>query len=221
MDLTDTDSEEDGGVQEENLSFADRLKLKKSRPGSRNIKGEGPSSHTTSRANKNRPREVSSKVPVRFLGPNSKKQAASSSRDPRFDSLCGDFDEKKFSTSYSFIKDIKMQERRKLASVYKKEKKRGGDNIEKLEGIKCMIQRIDNQEREWKKRDAEKEQSKMEKHKQIEMMLEGKKPYFMKKSEKKFQNLMGTYDALKNSGKLEKRMKKKNKKNSKKPYVTD
>lgn len=68
------------------------------------------------RANKNRPREVSSKIRVKLNTKAPVKKTVS--RDPRFDPLCGSYDDKIFKTNYTFIKDIKKSEKAQLEKEY-------------------------------------------------------------------------------------------------------
>ncbi|KAJ8935436.1 hypothetical protein NQ314_012856 [Rhamnusium bicolor] len=69
------------------------------------------------RANKNRPREMSSKIKVKKL-----KQELNTSiltkkstpRDPRFDPLCGEFDNKTFKSNYKFDNQIREQQKKEM-----------------------------------------------------------------------------------------------------------
>ncbi|XP_046686010.1 ribosomal RNA processing protein 36 homolog isoform X1 [Homalodisca vitripennis] len=166
------------------------------------------------RANKNRPREESSKKRVPLLRDvvTIKKDSI---RDPRFDSLCGDFNETAFKNAYSFIKDIKQKEKEDLY----KELKRTHDEDRKGE-IKYLIQRIENQEREEARKLKKEEKRKQEREQQIESLRQGKMPKFVKKSEKKVLDLVERYEELKKSGKLKKHIEKRNKKRLKKDRKT-
>ncbi|RZF46837.1 hypothetical protein LSTR_LSTR008069 [Laodelphax striatellus] len=73
------------------------------------------------RANKNRPREMSSKIPPPRLIPGVKAAAIGNekknkivARDPRFEDACGVYDEKKFKTNYKFLDKIRRKERKML-----------------------------------------------------------------------------------------------------------
>merc|ERR1712002_465554 len=70
------------------------------------------------RENKNRPAEVSARRPV------PKKVSAPKEkiiRDPRFDDLSGEFDEKIFRNTYGFMADVKTKEKLKLKKMIKRE----------------------------------------------------------------------------------------------------
>uniref|UniRef100_A0A1B6L691 rRNA biogenesis protein RRP36 n=1 Tax=Graphocephala atropunctata TaxID=36148 RepID=A0A1B6L691_9HEMI len=152
------------------------------------------------------PREESSKKRIPRLR-NVMPLKKESIRDPRFDSSCGDFDEKAFKNAYSFIKDIKQKEKEDLY----KELKKTNDGVRKGE-IKFLIQRLENQEREEARKQKKEEKQKQEREQQIESLREGKMPKFIKKSEKKVLDLVERYEELKKSGKLKKHIEKRNKK---------
>ena len=92
------------------------------------------------RDNKNRPREMSSKIKVgrhRDVVGLRTGEKHREKRDPRFDSLCGEFDDKIFRDSYKFVDDIKTKEKEQL----KKELKETEDP-ERVAQIKYLIQRM-------------------------------------------------------------------------------
>lgn len=101
------------------------------------------------RENKNRPREMSSKRPVPLLG-NEKsktKEIANAVRDPRFDPNCGEFNATKFKENFSFVADIKAKELTELKSQLKESK-----DPKEIKKLKYLIQRMQNQNLEEKKR---------------------------------------------------------------------
>ncbi|XP_071651156.1 ribosomal RNA processing protein 36 homolog [Temnothorax longispinosus] len=160
------------------------------------------------RENKNRPREISAKKPVpRYKELTRVKKVVS--RDPRFDSLCGTFDEKAFRHSYAFINKLRENDLKTL----QKELKETTD-LKAIKKIKYLIQRLENQVREVKKRKEKAEKKRQEKEELLESVKRGEKPIFKKKSEKKVLDLVSQYEELKNTGKLKKhiqRLRKKNK----------
>ncbi|KAJ9589909.1 hypothetical protein L9F63_016970 [Diploptera punctata] len=160
------------------------------------------------RDNKNRPREMSSKRPVptsTMIIPTKK----SVPRDPRFDSLCGEFNEKVFSKSYSFLDSIRAKEKIQLKKELKKE-----ENEEKRNEIKYLIQRMHKNHQEQQKQKEKVEKKKKEITSHIESLKQGKKPVYLKKSEKKVLDLVEQYEELKKSGKLNKHIEKHRKKNA-------
>lgn len=166
-------------------------------------------SKTVKRENKNRPSEISSKIEpslkkIKKIKSPIKETEQKKSIDPRFDSLYGEFDKRIFQQNYKFLDDVKTKERKKLQ---KKLKQKGGN--EKKDKIKLLLQRIDNQDREKQKIEAQ-EKIKLElRQKRAEALKEGKKPQFLKKRETKILQLVGQYEDLKDKGKLGKHIKQK------------
>lgn len=88
------------------------------------------------RANKNRPREMSSKKRVKiFQEVVAVKKIVP--RDPRFDPLCGSYDEKSFKSNYKFINDLKKNEKKQLQDELEKT-----EDPERRNKIKLLIQRL-------------------------------------------------------------------------------
>lgn len=127
------------------------------------------------RENKNRPREISAKKPVpRYKELTRVKKVVS--RDPRFDSLCGTFDEKAFRHSYAFIDKLRENDLKTL----QKELKETTD-LKAIKKIKYLIQRLENQLREVKKKKEKEEKKHQEKKELLESVKRGEKPVFKKK----------------------------------------
>jgi len=166
------------------------------------------------RENKNRPRmEEIAKRPVRkhFDSVGVKPSAKKEIRDPRFDPLCGEFDDKIFKTSYKFVDDIKSKELIEL-----KKQLKGEEDPEKIEQLKYLIQRMENQAREKGKLEKRKDDQKEEMKRNKELAKEGKAPVFISKSDRKKKELVEKFEELKGSGKIDKYLKKKAKKNESK-----
>lgn len=191
-------------------------------------------SSTFTRDNKNRPREMSTKRQVSRLREivSVKKREL---RDPRFDGLCGTFDEKSFKKNYGFLSKVKENDLKKLKSQLRKT-----DDPEEVEKIKYLIQRLENQLREENTRKAKEQEKLEEKRENSERVKNGEKPQFKKKclysivillsqsncitdfllfrnftAEKKILQLVKRYEELKNTGKLKKHIQKLRKKNVK------
>nr|CAG4641229.1 EOG090X0E8U [Eulimnadia texana] len=161
------------------------------------------------RANKNRPREVSSKTKPSITGDNKTVPQKQFRRDPRFDPLCGEFNEKKFHRNFEFVYEIKKDELQKLKDQLKEETR-----PREMEKLQYLIQRLQNQIKAEKKRKEDELKRQEEVEQQIEAMKQGKSPYFAKKSEKTKLDMKGKFDKLKKEGKLDKYMEKKRKKNA-------
>ncbi|CAD7084001.1 unnamed protein product [Hermetia illucens] len=164
------------------------------------------------RANKNRPREMSSKRPVPFLGGEERQRAEqTSSRDPRFDENCGEYDSKIFKTNYEFVNDIREKEVHSL-----KKKMRKVEDEEKRKEMKLVMQRLQNQMREEKKRKIREEVLKEEKEEIKKAKEEGRTPWYKTKKERQLTELVKQYEDLKKSGRLVKHLEKRRKKNASK-----
>lgn len=108
-----------------------------------------PAKKDFKRDNKNRPREMTSKRPVPLLGNDKSKSRESTEtvRDPRFDPNCGEFNATKFKENFSFVADIKARELTELKSQLKECK-----DPKEIKKLKYLIQRMQNQNLEEKKR---------------------------------------------------------------------
>ncbi|MED6182049.1 hypothetical protein PIB30_025125 [Stylosanthes scabra] len=166
------------------------------------------------RANKNRPMEASSKKPVstfREVIQAPKKVV----RDPRFESLCGKLDSEGFRKRYNFLYESDLpSEREALKKELKKCK-----NPEKLHEIEERLSWIDKQLKSGnsaKRIDAEI----LAKHKkkEREAAKQGKRPFYLKKSEVRKQRLVEKYKDLKSSGKLEAFVEKRRRRNAAKDH---
>ncbi|XP_063982036.1 ribosomal RNA processing protein 36 homolog [Diachasmimorpha longicaudata] len=150
------------------------------------------------RENKNRPREMSAKRQVSRLKEivHVKKHEP---RDPRFDPLCGNYDEKAFKNSYSFLFKLKENDLKALKNELKTT-----DDPKQIKKIKYLIQRIENQLTEETRKKQRAEMKSAEKREIVEAIKSGEKPKFRRKSEKRIVNLVSQYEELKNTGKLKK-----------------
>lgn len=154
------------------------------------------------RMNKNRPREVSSKVKPVFHT----KPAKQTSLDPRFSSLYGKFNKKHFDNTYGFLTDMRKNERKQLEKMLSKE-----TDSKKVENIKYLIQRMKNQDMEEERRNKRLEREENERQEQIKALESGQRPHFKTKYEKKIVDLVDKYTALKKTGKVQKFIEKKRK----------
>ena len=150
------------------------------------------------RKNRNHPREVSSKFRER---PQRTKIVR---RDPRFEEECGSFNEKQFQEDYKFLEDLREQEMKALKKKLKKE----DDPKEKLKLFKVKAS-LENQEREAVNRKKEKEI--IDKLKKEAEEKTGKP--WIKQSDIKAAKYVEKFQALKKSGKLQKYLERKRKKN--------
>ncbi|NXY80870.1 RRP36 protein, partial [Alcedo cyanopectus] len=154
------------------------------------------------------PLELSAKKPVPFLRqvvPIRRKVH----RDPRFDDLSGEYKPEIFMKTYSFLETIKKKEKE---MVQKQLKKCG--NKEQKEKLQQLLNRMTQQEQAQKKQQKMREREMALKRQQRELAKQGKKPFFLKKSDKRRLELAEKYRELKRSGKLESFLSKKRKRNA-------
>ncbi|XP_027085622.1 uncharacterized protein [Coffea arabica] len=140
------------------------------------------------RANKNRPMEMSSKKRVSRYR-EVIQVPKKVVRDPRFESLCGRLDVEGFKKRYGFLYENEFP---------------GGKEDKQLKS--AVSRRTDREilaEHKKKEREAAKQ---------------GKKPYYLKKSEIRKEKLIDKYKELKASGKLESFIEKKRKRNASKDH---
>lgn len=160
------------------------------------------------RLTKHKPQEISAKKHVPFLRkvvPVKKRI----SRDPRFDDLSGEYKPEIFNKTYKFIDVIREKETK---IVKKKLKKVKSDS--KKEELKALLKRMENQQRARQRQELEKEKELQFKRKQRELVGQGHKPFYLKKSDRKKLELAEKYSELKKSGKLENFLSKKRKRNA-------
>lgn len=147
------------------------------------------------------PIEMSSKRPVPFLGTpriSLRQQKKQQFRDPRFDARCGDYNGAKFRRNFDFVYGMKEKEIGRL-----RRQMRETEDEQEKEQIKIVLQRLTEQVKQHKKETAEIEKTLAEKQ---EAELEGKRPQFMKRSDKRMSALVDQYVALKEKGSLEKHL---------------
>ncbi|GAB5372055.1 hypothetical protein AAMO2058_001632900 [Amorphochlora amoebiformis] len=174
--------------------------------------GPKPRKRKHEKVDKNAPEELSSKKPVsRFRQIMQRKKFKP--RDPRFDENCGALNPKMFRKAYSFVDDIKSEELRVMNKMMKKTRSKNNksalkDAINKHKQAKKM-QELKEKEREIRQEWEQKER---------EMVGNGKKQYFLKKSDVKKIMLAEKYLQLKKEGRLDKAMAKRRKKNASKDH---
>ncbi|XP_064403649.1 ribosomal RNA processing protein 36 homolog isoform X2 [Halichondria panicea] len=162
------------------------------------------------RVNKNRPSEVSSKRPVsRYREVIHVPKAESSVTDPRFNDRAGNLNLDLFKKTYSFVEDIKKKEKEKITKEAKRVK-----NPERKGQLKKLLQKMESRELAEQKQKEKDDLMREHKKSERERMKSGKKAFHIKKSTQKKLLLAKKYTELKKSGKLDKFIAKKRKKNA-------
>ena len=139
------------------------------------------------------------------------KNTKRSTRDPRFNDLSGAYNEELFEKSYAFVQDIKNNEYESVKSQLKKVK-----NAEEKEKLLKVKQKMDTELKFKAEKEKKRELFKQQKQKASEQTKSGKKAFYLKNSDKKKIELAEKYKELKSSGKLDKYMMKKRKRNAQK-----
>lgn len=158
--------------------------------------------------NKDRPLEMSAKKPVPILrkGVPAKERIR---RDPRFDDLSGEFKPELFHKTYGFLDEIRKKEKEVLEKKFLKAR-----NPKTKKQLKGLLLRMNQQEEAAQQKQKLQEKQAAFKRQQRELAQQGKKPYFLKKSDIRKLELADKYQALKKEGKVEKFLSKKRKRNS-------
>mmetsp|Transcript_22496 Transcript_22496/g.29196 ORF Transcript_22496/g.29196 Transcript_22496/m.29196 type:complete len:356 (+) Transcript_22496:172-1239(+) len=170
------------------------------------------------RANKNRPMEMSSKVPVsRYrevvnVGPQRK------ARDPRFEAVSGKFNYDLFRKTYDFLDGYQDAEIKELKASLKLELKKRGKDSKRHKEIQSVLSRLQTERTARHRSDKVRKILSNKKKEELEKVSQGKKPFFMKRSEKKKIEMEQRFMELKKKGKLKKYMEKRRKKNASKDH---
>lgn len=180
------------------------------------MKSKKEDSEKYKRENKNRPVQMSSKKPVPMLSISGfekikkvKEKAAPKPRDPRFDSKFNKSDSLRGNFEYKF-----QQRTEELAKLV--EERNSATDPEEKAKIKFLMQRLENQNLEYNKTKVKNQKLQQKKLEIRKTRAEGKTPYFMSKREQDAQDLVEKYLELKSTGKLEKHLEKRRKKNASK-----
>lgn len=163
-----------------------------------------------SRTNKNRPPEMPlmrRRAPrMRYLDPHQKTKKTIQ-RDPRFDDLSGRLDMREWEHKYQFISELRKKEKEVLKRELTKE-----DSEDMKKRIESIVQRMENQERQKKFEQKEKEVEKEIRQEQMSALRQGVKPKYVTNKEKKLRVRAKHFETLKQENRVDKYMKKQEKK---------
>lgn len=190
------------------MSFEEILRVQNKLGTKAFSKVRGKSSGDHVKASKDRPLEMSAKKPVPIL----RKVVPAKElirRDPRFDDLSGEFKQELFHKTYGFLEEIRKKEKEVLEK--KLLKARDPKMKKKLTGL--LLRMNQQEEAAEKKRRLQERQAEF-KRRQRELAQQGKRPYYLKKSDARKLELADKYQELKKAGKVEKFLSKKRKRNS-------
>ncbi|MEQ2277953.1 hypothetical protein XENORESO_010269 [Xenotaenia resolanae] len=132
------------------------------------------------RLNKNRPMEISAKKPPSFL-----RQVIpvkkSTWRDPRFDSLSGEYKPEIFEMTYKFINDLKHREK----EIIKRQLKKTKNTSQRKERLQFLLRRLETQEQARQSQEQQRKRELQFKNRQRERASRGERPFFLKKCKSK------------------------------------
>ncbi|CAG8974754.1 hypothetical protein HYALB_00000365 [Hymenoscyphus albidus] len=143
------------------------------------------------RSSKHAPTEISSKKAVsrkREVVPVPKREY----RDPRFDAVTGYVDEAKVRKAYAFLDDYREDEMKELRNTIKNTK-----DEESKEKLKRTLLSMESRKKAQARKDKEEEILDKHRKEEKELVKQGKKPFYLKKTEQKKRVLMDQYGALK------------------------
>ncbi|KAJ1374441.1 hypothetical protein KIN20_037129 [Parelaphostrongylus tenuis] len=140
-------------------------------------------------------------------------------RDPRFDSRAGLYKERCFEDNYSFLNDLRKNEREVLVKEAGEHEESG--DLETAAKIREVIRRMDNREKTKADRKLKQKTYQELRQENIDRMMRGERPVFKTKAKVKMMNVEKKFDQLKKEGRLDKYMKRKAKKEARKEAVKE
>ena len=191
-------------------------KLKASKHGGRGEGGEAAErkagkkdTRDFARSSKHAPAEMSSKKAVsrkREAIPVTKREY----RDPRFEVLSGPLDESKIKRNYSFLEGYRDDEMKLLKDEIRKSK----DPTAK-ETLKRALLSMESKKKTQQAKDKQQDIIRDHRAKEKELIKQGKKPFYLKKTEQKKLALIEKYSSMKGK-QLDRAMERKRKKKTQK-----
>ena len=162
---------------------------------------------------KHRPKEMSSKRPVRVFR-EEVGAAEKRSRDPRFSALQGEVNKEGFRKRYSFLYDDVMAEE---AAEARRAHRKARDPARK-ERMKRKVGHIEGEMRKEKDRRRSDKEKRAREEKLRDEVRQGKRPKYVSKSAIRREELVEKYEKLKDQGKLDDFMAKRRRKNAAKDH---
>ncbi|TLS25049.1 hypothetical protein PpBr36_07415 [Pyricularia pennisetigena] len=179
------------------------------KPGSKSA-AAAASASAPGRKTKSAPEEMSSKRPVsRYREvvkppPNARPKP----RDVRFEQELTGEDYRRFRRNYAFLDEYRDDEMAKLREIITRKK---GVTPADREDAKLKLRKMEDEKRSQERKDREDELMREHKKKEKELVKQGKKPFFLKKSEQKKLLLMDKFAGMSKS-QVDKAIEKKRKK---------
>ncbi|KAJ8101323.1 hypothetical protein POJ06DRAFT_94353 [Lipomyces tetrasporus] len=161
---------------------------------------------TKKRVSKHAPQEASAKKPVsRFR--NVVEVPKIVRRDPRFESISGKFNEAQFRKNYAFLDEYREAELRNMGERLKKTK-----DTNQIQDLQREYQSLDSKLNASKRKDFERQVLKEHEKKEKELVKQGKKPFYLKRADKRKLVLTKKFSEMKKS-EVDRAIKRRRKKN--------
>ncbi|KAK9249004.1 hypothetical protein V1506DRAFT_526683 [Lipomyces tetrasporus] len=161
---------------------------------------------TKKRVSKHAPQEVSAKKPVsRFRDVVEVPKIVR--RDPRFESISGKFNEAQFRKNYAFLDEYREAELRNMGERLKKTK-----DTNQIQDLQREYQSLDSKLNSSKRKDFERQVLKEHEKKEKELVKQGKKPFYLKRADKRKLVLTKKFSEMKKS-EVDRAIKRRRKKN--------
>ncbi|KAH7697357.1 Protein T22H9.1 [Aphelenchoides avenae] len=164
------------------------------------------------RESQKKPREISSKAPVSRFRP-AVEVAKKHKFDPRFSEKAGEFDEIQFNRDYGFLNELKDKE---IKDLKKARRSARAEDPTEAERIKTAIRRLENQKRSAEEAEMMRETRAELRKENIERMNQGRKPVYLNNKELKKRFLEKKFERIRDQGKLESYMQRKERRLAKK-----
>lgn len=148
------------------------------------------------RASKHAPTEMSSKRQV-----SRRREVVSvqkvAPRDPRFSSASGAVDEARARKAYAFLDEYRDAEMAQLKAALKKKKGGKPGDEQQREALARALKSMQSRKEAQARRDAEQDLVARHRRQEKELVAQGKKPFYLKKSEQKKQLLLERFATMK------------------------
>lgn len=112
-------------------------------------------------------------------------------RDPRFEPLSGPIDEAKLKKNYSFLEDYRDSEIAEIRAAVLKNK-----DVDSLEKLKKALQSMESRKKTEAAKDQEQAVLRVYRAKEKELVMQGKRPFYLKRREQKRLALVERFEGM-------------------------
>lgn len=144
------------------------------------------------RENKNAPQELSAKKPVSRLR-TIVESTGPKPRDPRFDPLCGHFNQGLFDKAYEFIDDYRKSEVEMITNELKTTTHDNTDAEKRKSNLHKSLHRIESQLDAEQKRRTNQQLKREWRRQETELIKQGKRPFYLSRKQEKQMQLVDKF----------------------------